>query len=1323
MKEFGSYQLNDTLRKQREKSKKQPLQKSPIKLFTKDYRPNVIFRDNTIYKKTNNSSGSSNLSPLEDSSSKLQVKKEKVSCEVEHLFCDKNSFNSEDDRDVCLISSSSEFHEDAEVCESLGRSEEILKKLDNDLIEENGFDSSLEENVIFEASSQKWPIFVDLTADEKKRFCDVKTDTVNGNEGGTKDIALEPRIMIADSSSKLNCSSNQSLATALRDRGPCSIPVQPNRCLPIRPAPRVPTRYLRKNSSHILPKSTALDVDEVESVKSIGTLPIEEISEDKDVNSANQMTSKESVSLINYTVPEISSVGTLNMMKRRNSNSMEYEADNIKGTRKKRRSQDADSSQNKEKRIESSIKEFLTNFCGSNASGEIQNRCTDKCAKVAATTKEECSNKLVPPLRLKKVVRTGAKDYSNARATTVPEHESNYRIITGATPQPSSNSNSTDCTNMFYEKDTQLVSSNSDSYKLKYRRNRLKQKLRELRSKALDLAKQMSNDSSSEQNTRLRQVMNRYEKQIENLSKLHSKLSAAIPASTEVIDVNDNSASPANNGHTFTNLNDVGEVPSENNSCPTSSPEPPKLSPRSPLNCDNILPQEIRDSPPILPRVSLAITSSQDSVVEELQITEKKVWLINEDSMKSTHPTNSIQLNFMDNDTLNIKEHSQTAHPDQQNSIDLESSDIDTNQNFLNHCRKIAQFPEDNPKTRKKKNEGDQLTEVYSQYPRLVIQKSEKNKYLNISDSRPLISSITSNVELPTVVQENEMIETVAGSKLIPSKECTLESNPCELSWTDTLFPKINENDINSQRVTSSSAQSTQLDVSQTILSQKRLTLQQNYKREDMPIDSTQKSDSNYSITEQFPTLGNWFARISKKQSPRGKSKLQYTGKGPFASTETSTRLRNPGPEIRKIVKPSTTNDMMNTAQSGTERWQYHHQQHQRQQLLQHVAASINLSQPVATIPPLRPNIYPPIPMTPFYLNNYAVDPYNSATLNYHPAIFPYGTYPYQSRIHSNTLPGYNFPMQESIRPMQHMDKRFPLIQDPMIRYPSTSTNSLQHPSNLEFDRLQNHSTTTNVGNTACLPSLFLPPQSLSSSHQTLPRAPLVGYSTNSQFSQNRMIPDVVAAAAAAAVVAAASFDRQCDTLTYTNKANTDTLSTAGITNVIDRESTHMPESTKSVISRDVINQTQNSNFNEECHKNSKYQNMQHFLFDRMKSVKTADNFAQTKPIICNDTQTTVASIVSTPYRVPLIPSHTQLPKNDPGNESRKCETPHLGKVNRSPNSSYNFTCSNCGTNGPKFKCLGCEMAFYCNERCQEKHWYVHVQKCPKKMPKLKKVT
>ena len=70
----------------------------------------------------------------------------------------------------------------------------------------------------------------------------------------------------------------------------------------------------------------------------------------------------------------------------------------------------------------------------------------------------------------------------------------------------------------------------------------------------------------------------------------------------------------------------------------------------------------------------------------------------------------------------------------------------------------------------------------------------------------------------------------------------------------------------------------------------------------------------------------------------------------------------------------------------------------------------------------------------------------------------------------------------------------------------------------------------------------------------------------------------------------------------------------------------------------------------------------------------------------------------------------------------RNCETPHLGKVNYSPNTVSNLECSNCGLAGSMFKCLGCEVAFYCDQNCQVRHWSRHVISCPKKMPKLKKV-
>lgn len=131
-------------------------------------------------------------------------------------------------------------------------------------------------------------------------------------------------------------------------------------------------------------------------------------------------------------------------------------------------------------------------------------------------------------------------------------NESNYRIVTGATPRPESSSGYSDTSfwssvaseeelepSMDNVRDKNRRSSpKSDGYKIKYRRNRLRQKLRELRGKALELSREMTEcnnaaDTSPQRSTRLRQMMNCYEKQIENISKLLCKLSASIPPTTD----------------------------------------------------------------------------------------------------------------------------------------------------------------------------------------------------------------------------------------------------------------------------------------------------------------------------------------------------------------------------------------------------------------------------------------------------------------------------------------------------------------------------------------------------------------------------------------------------------------------------------------------------------------------------------------------------------------------------------------------------------------------------------------------------------------------
>jgi len=126
--------------------------------------------------------------------------------------------------------------------------------------------------------------------------------------------------MIADSSSRLQRgSTGSSLATALRDRGPCVIPVQPNRSLPIRPAPPTPTRSasivtLRKTRSPILKlsKSTSLDVVELQTKVSPSSSLTNELNEfpfgQQDGNGNGMMLTGEFIDRSDYILPDMTNV-------------------------------------------------------------------------------------------------------------------------------------------------------------------------------------------------------------------------------------------------------------------------------------------------------------------------------------------------------------------------------------------------------------------------------------------------------------------------------------------------------------------------------------------------------------------------------------------------------------------------------------------------------------------------------------------------------------------------------------------------------------------------------------------------------------------------------------------------------------------------------------------------------------------------------------------------------------------------------------------------------------------------------------------------------
>lgn len=124
--------------------------------------------------------------------------------------------------------------------------------------------------------------------------------------------------MIADSSSKLQ-RVGSSLATALRDRGPCVIPVQPNRSLPIRPAPPTPTRPAasivtsRKAHSPIFKLSKSTDLVQMQSDNPLNGSLTNELNEfsaarQQDRKDNGLMLTNELIDRADYILPDMTNV-------------------------------------------------------------------------------------------------------------------------------------------------------------------------------------------------------------------------------------------------------------------------------------------------------------------------------------------------------------------------------------------------------------------------------------------------------------------------------------------------------------------------------------------------------------------------------------------------------------------------------------------------------------------------------------------------------------------------------------------------------------------------------------------------------------------------------------------------------------------------------------------------------------------------------------------------------------------------------------------------------------------------------------------------------
>lgn len=124
--------------------------------------------------------------------------------------------------------------------------------------------------------------------------------------------------MIADSSSRLQRSgAGGSLATALRDRGPCVIPVQPNPSLPIRPAPPAPTRSIsvvtsRNLSSPIFKLSNSIKSNVVgmqsDKSRNVSRNEVNKFPFKQDKEKNDKITLNSDVDSSNYILPNINNI-------------------------------------------------------------------------------------------------------------------------------------------------------------------------------------------------------------------------------------------------------------------------------------------------------------------------------------------------------------------------------------------------------------------------------------------------------------------------------------------------------------------------------------------------------------------------------------------------------------------------------------------------------------------------------------------------------------------------------------------------------------------------------------------------------------------------------------------------------------------------------------------------------------------------------------------------------------------------------------------------------------------------------------------------------
>ncbi|XP_011311955.1 uncharacterized protein [Fopius arisanus] len=1018
------------------------------------------------------------------------------------------------------------------------------------------------------------------------------------------------QLTMIDSSSQPNSSG---LATALRDRSSCSIPNQPNRSLPVRPAPHIPCRSVLPRRSLQTQSDPGLEASQ--SNQSVTT-------------SSDRSRQDPTVGLIRIEVPSwhsdirqpyinIVNLSTLHGSSNRGVKRKAPESeDNVTTSNCSLIdiSQSPDRSDSSKDSPSSAPGDSPRNLDGDGTKKRRKRKLKKDEEKVEEKIEINTvtPSKIVPPLRLKKIqslqedVTSCAPTWGNLKKSDEsqvisgfrfyepkpPEpqavKDTNYRIVTGTTPPYD------ECIDSSTVK-IRDGSSEDKGEDTRCRQSQLKLKLRDLKKKTMELGREMLRTAMTSPDNCLQEAP--VEEQIKKLTTLLKKLpEAAARADADCLE--DMSSGPIV----------TSTIPSVLQGS-TSSPEPPKLSPKVPPDYGNSVDvHQVRDSPPVLPKATQVHGEDTEDTWQEFEGLRGLLKI----SKKGKHENSVVA-----------------------SSVITTTSDSGQEEIELDNKSQILQLEiDEHPKS--EINAVKLREQVKAIRIKSLIEGSDVEEVIKI-DLRKTPSPGEMVIDTTSVLQEfenrSDTIDVSVGDSRILERSRTVEPSQMNSLRIQTPAPII-----------SSSAEAP--------------------KHPNSLVDCLNMNNpKDLMIADHFPTLGNWLAKMSSKIP-------NETAKSAKKSSEIVIESRTPAYQsnIQMYNQVSGKNSGIDIGTSGREngrqwrheRWENQEQRAQPPQEYVNGALAMNNVQIAMQNQQMTSDYCPPtMPLGRYYPRNYPVDPYgipygynhpslaaslwNGALLQYpflRPRGLPQG---YQPRFSGG---GMQYNMPPGSIPQRGPPPSYPLPRQPQASGPPQEAKRGQPMGELSRNTVPSSSyDPTSLTKRTDYPSSI--PQTTSYPNQRVQSQPQL---PRDQYTKTYNEPNPRVAIP----------DAPRDQLNYRQSWRGPIIppTALGMRNYpINTNWTSDPCSLLAALSPAAL---------------------QNFSMPRVRSKDNED--------------------------------------------TRNCETPHLGKVNYSPNTARTLECSNCALPGPLFKCLGCEVAFYCDETCQIRHWTRHVVSCPKKMPKLKKV-